>query len=745
MSAPKTILVVDDNPSNLHLLFDLLSETGFQVAIAESGDMALETLELIVPDLILLDINMPGLDGFATCQQLKRRPEFRDVPVIFMSALAESVNKIQGFSVGAVDYITKPFDTQETLARVKNHLALREAQAERDQLNRELERRVQERTAELEALNQQLLAEVEERKRTEIALRESESQFRLMFEQAPIGMVVTDGSGQWVEGNFALAQLLNYSGGALCGHHWRHLVREADWPVLERHYEAAVKGEKNYFHQEVACQTRAGKHIHGVLHAVVLRGGAHSPTYLLCQFMDLTQRKTVEAELRHNACHDALTQLPNRAMLTQQLDITLAKARQNPFHKFAVLFLDLNRFKLVNDSLGHQVGDQLLVAIARRLETVIRDSDMIARLGGDEFVVLLNGIGSQNVAIHVADRIESVLKVPFELGEHSLFITASIGIALGHTGYEKGADLLRDADIAMYSAKSNKAKEKKTYELFEPGMFTRVSGQLQLESELHQALERDEFQLYYQPIVSLSTGRIQGFEALLRWFNPHRGIVSPVEFIPIAEETGLIIPMGEWVLKTAYEQLIQWREQFEIAQNLKMSVNISTPQLKDPNFLLRLDDILMQAGWNGKGLQLELTESICMDNSDAIVEVLQQLKTRGIELCIDDFGTGYSSLSYLHRFPIDHLKIDRAFVKRIQVAGEQREIAQTVITLAHHLGMDTIAEGVELPHQLAQLRAMECEAAQGYFFAKPLNREAAEALLAEHTHYPLGTWDKAQF
>ncbi len=731
--ALRTILIVDDNPTNLHVLFELLNTNNFKVAISESGETALETLEFISPDLILLDINMPGIDGYETCRQIKANQNTKNIPVLFMSALSEPINKVKGFDVGAVDYIAKPFEALETLARIRNHLELKDARLALNQANETLEARVQARTAELESLNNRLALEVEGRERQAADLRQSESQFRLMFEKAPIGMAVTDIFGNMLEVNDSLSQTLGYSDTELLNLSWHDVPHQDDAQHLQSLYQGFEKGEIDDFQFEGRCLAKDGHIIYGTLQAVKMPRNAERETYILCQFMDITHRKTVEAELRHRASHDALTQLPNRNLLTQKLDQSLLRIKADPSHKFAVLFLDLNRFKLVNDSLGHQVGDQLLTSIARRLETLVRGDDTIARLGGDEFVILLSRVRSEADAIMVAERVETLLQDPFQVDEHVLFTSVSTGIAMGHPHYEKGADLLRDADIAMYSAKSRHSKDKETYSLFAEDMYQRVSGQLRLESELHHALERDEFQLYYQPIVSLKNGQITGFEALIRWFKPGQGVISPADFIPIAEDTGLIVPMGEWILQTAYQQLDKWRQLSPIFESLKVSVNVSTLQLMDPKFLSRLDEILMKSGWNRRGLQIELTESIFMGDVDGIIEVLNQLKARSIELCIDDFGTGYSSLSYLHHFPIDHLKIDRAFVNRIQEAGEQREIAETVITLAHQLGMDTIAEGIELPHQLHQLKSMGCEAAQGYFLAKPLNQEAAEALLLEHS------------
>ncbi len=709
------ILIVDDTPTNLQVLCTLLSEAGFEVAIAENGEMALEILEMIEPQMVLLDIMMPGLDGYETCRRFKADPRTADIPVIFMSALSEGLNKVKAFEVGAVDYITKPIDTSETLARVRHHLALQAAQADLAKLNRELEERVQRRTEEL-------MEEVQER-------HQAVAQFRSIFKLAPIGMAITDEQGSFVDVNQSLCDTLGFSNGELLGLSWRDLLHPEDQQLVLHPFQHLVLGHLDDFQVESRCLDKEGEEIHGLLQAAVVRSEGEKPNYIISQFMDMTHRKQVEAELRHSANHDDLTGLPNRAFISERLNEAIAASQADPNYCFALLFLDLNRFKLVNDSLGHQVGDQLLIALSRRLEMAVRGSDVIGRLGGDEFVVVLEKICSIEDAVHVAERINTMLKEPFVLDEHRLFTSASIGIAMGTAQYENSDELLRNADIAMYSAKAQGREG--DYIIFDRGMYEQVSSKLQLETELRRALEQEEFQLYYQPIVATESGALLGFEALVRWFSPEKGMVSPADFIPIAEETGLIVPLGEWILREATEQLLRWRHLSPQAQSLKMSVNLSIQQLKSPNFLQRLDDLLAHQNWDAKGLQLEITESIFMEDLEELLALLQGLKQRGIELALDDFGTGYSCLSYLHRFPLDHLKVDRAFVSDMGPQGENSEIAAMVINLAHQLGMGAIAEGIEEPHQREQLERMGCKASQGYWFSKPLNADAAEKMVLE--------------
>lgn len=468
---------------------------------------------------------------------------------------------------------------------------------------------------------------------------------------------------------------------------------------------------------------------------------------------DISDRKLAEQQLIYNAFYDQLTGLPNRALLMDRVRQTVQRSKQScrsnfrgqPY-LFAVLFLNLNRFKLVNDSFGSKVGDQLLQNFARRLETCLRPTDTLARLGADEFAILLEGIQDVSDATRVADAINQTLNLPFYLNESEVFMTVSIGIALGtsnddsdRTAVEtqetvnsvrdsllQAEDLLRHADLAMYRARS---QGKACYEVFDAGMHELSLDRLQLETDLRRAIERKEFQVYYQPIVSLSTGKIIGFEALLRWQHPQRGMVSPNQFISTAEETGLITPIGWWTLREACLQLKEWQEQFPDTQPLTMNVNLSAKQFNQPDLLDQIDNILQETQLAVGSLKLEITESVVMENPDWVKDVLLQLKKRNIHLCIDDFGTGYSSLSRLHHFPISTLKIDRSFVSRIGALGENSEIVQAIVTLAQTLRMDVVAEGIELSEQVSPLLALQCEYGQGFFFSKPVDSEAARQLL----------------
>src|SRR5687767_422397 len=433
---------------------------------------------------------------------------------------------------------------------------------------------------------------------------------------------------------------------------------------------------------------------------------------------------------RHAAFHDSLTGLPNRAMFTQLLQAEMETTKQKSDYMFAVLFLDLDRFKNINDSLGHTHGDLLLVAFAERLERALRPVDTLARFGGDEFAILLSGMTDTTDAVRVAQRIQDELSQPFVLDKNSAFATSSIGIALSSTGYDKPEDILRDADTAMYRAKEN---GKARYEVFDHGMHARAVSRLQLESDLRQAVEQKEFCVYYQPIVSLATGRLAGFEALVRWNHPRRGLVSPADFIPAAEETGLIVPIGEWVLTEACNRIREWQIASPGHRSLSLSVNLSARQVAQSDLLVRIKEALETSKLNPHCLKLEITESVVMENAEAATLMFKQLRSLGVQLSIDDFGTGYSSLSYLHRFPLNYLKIDRSFVGRLTTDNDNA-IVRTISTLARNLGMEVIAEGIETEEQYQQLRMLGCEYGQGFLFSPPVDNEGVLQLLAKDAH-----------
>ena len=432
------------------------------------------------------------------------------------------------------------------------------------------------------------------------------------------------------------------------------------------------------------------------------------------------ERQKAERQLAYDALYDRLTNLPNRHLLSNHLNRALEKYRRDPNQQFAVFFLDLDRFKFVNDSLGHKSGDLLLMGIAQRLKTCLRASDILARLGGDEFAILLEDIQTLNEATKLAERIQQSLRSPFHLGIHEVFTSVSIGIALSEPNLNSPEDLLRNADIAMYKAKALSTNK---YELFDASLHTQVVNRLHLETDFHHSLDRGEFRLHYQPVISLVDARVVGFEALARWQHPQRGYVSPEKFIALAEETGMIVPLGWWILQEVCYQLKEWQLKLN-NPNLTMGVNISQKQFAQPHLVDSLVHIFQTTGLEPHCLQLEITESLLMQDTKTTMKTLNQLKALGCQLHLDDFGTGYSSLSYLHRLPIDVLKIDRSFVQAIDSQGNNSEIVEAIVMMAKSLGLKVIAEGIETETQLAKLKSLQCFYGQGYFFAKPLDPQS---------------------
>ncbi len=436
-------------------------------------------------------------------------------------------------------------------------------------------------------------------------------------------------------------------------------------------------------------------------------------------------------KFRHAAFHDALTDLPNRNLFMETLKFALEKSRHNHKFKFAVLFLDINRFKTINDSLGHSMGDRLIMHVAKRLVGAVRNNDLVARFSGDEFAFILNDINSVEDATLFAGRIKDKIAEPFSLLGKQVFTSFSIGIAVGSAEYELAEDILRDADIAMYHAKDGE----KDYVLFDKNMHTRAVKRLQLETDLRTAIERDELKMFYQPIIDLNSMNVFGFESLIRWNHPIRGLVPPNDFIPVSEQTGFIIPLTLWILRTSCHQMVEWQRKYPSKKDLVVSINISGKHFAQKNLVEQIQSILIETGIAPACVKLELTESAMMENTENVITMLKQIRDLGVKLSIDDFGTGYSSLSYLHRFPINTLKVDRSFVSAMEDGSENGEIVRTVIALAKTLRLDVIAEGIETIHQLHQLRILGCEYGQGYLFSRPVPADEAEKLIEDKSRF----------
>ena len=613
------ILIVDDTPDNLRLLSKTLIQEGYKVRCAVNGSMALLTIKAKLPDLILLDINMPDMDGFQICKILKESASTKDIPIIFVSAIDEIFDKVRAFELGAVDYISKPFQIPEVLSRVNNQLNLQNLSKQLMQKNQLLE--------------------------IEIANRISAEQ------------------------------------------EIRELNTELEQRVAERTLQLST---------------------------------------------EIRERKQVQNKLEYLAWNNSLTGLPNRLWLIEKLKEILYSKSLNAKEKLAVIILDCNRFKIINDSLGRQAGDSLLKMVSKRLESKIsaKSNTHLTHFGEDKFAIVLENIQNREQAIFISHIIHQALNSAFFIEEREIFINFNMGIVLGNSKYSQPEEIFRDADLAIQKAKSSSSQY---YRIFDATIQNNALEILELETDLRIALKRQEFYLNYQPIINFDTGKIVGFETLARWNHPQKGCISPGKFIPVAEQTNFILPLGMWILEEACEQIRIWQDRLN-NQNIDftVSVNISGKQFEQENFIEQLDSIVADTGINIQHLKLEITETLLMNNTEIADRVFDQLKARKIQLAIDDFGTGYSSLSYLDRFPVDTLKIDRSFVSRLDEENQASTIVKATLDLAHNLGFNVVAEGVETIEQIQQLKNWGCEFAQGYYYAKPLDKDSAWKFLCDN-------------
>ncbi len=557
------------------------------------------------------------------------------------------------------------------------------------------------------------------------ALQESEELYQSLYDFAPDAYLTIAADGRIVSINQYGAEALGYSKQELMYQDFSTVVYEEDRDYFQQLFASIFREKLVIAEAELRKVRKDGSIIWERQRSQLISNNDGEPVELRMICRDITERKQVEEQLRQNAFHDALTGLPNRVLFIERLEQAIGHTQRHKEYLFAVLFLDLDRFKVVNDSLGHLTGDRLLIEIAGRLKLCLRHSDTVARLGGDEFTILLPDIEDSSDAVRVAERIKEELQLAFALDGNEVFTSASIGITFSTTGYNSAEDVLRDADIAMYRAKSQGTAH---YEIFNTDMHAQAIALLQLETDLRLGIERQEFRLQYQPIVLLESGKIAGFEALIRWQHPQKGLLLPDTFLPTAIETGLLSSLCRWVIRSACQEARQWRSLFPDLL-LTISVNLSSQRFNQSNLSTEVAGVLQDTDLDASILKLEVTESLIMASAETVTVMLYELKDLGIQLSIDDFGTGYSSLARLHHFPIDELKIDRSFIKSMSNDSGNSEIVEAIIALAQKLNLDVTAEGIETPEQLAKLRVLKCKYGQGFFFSPPLDSEAVRELV----------------
>jgi diguanylate cyclase (GGDEF)-like protein/PAS domain S-box-containing protein len=719
------VLIVEDTPASLKLLSDLLTEAGYYVRQAPNGELALWTAQSRPPELILLDIRMPGIDGFEVCRRLKASPELRHVPVIFLSAQHDTDDKVRGFALGAVDFVAKPFQAEEILARTDAHVRLARTQKALADERALLEQRVGERTAELAKLAESLEQEVRQRRANEEFLRLASQ----VFEATQDAIVITNDKGDILATNPAFTRISGYGAKEVVGRNVAMLhAGGQDSPgflALTQSLTAA-----GHWSGEIMARRKNGNTYPGLLSISVVKDAEGKLLNIVAVFMDLTERKAEQHLIDFLSNHDALTGLPNRLLARQRFEHLKSAARREG-QCVTVMCLDLDRFKSVNDSYGPQMGDKALQAVARFLNDTVREGDTVTRQGGDEFQIILQDDIKCGGTLLLAQRILAGLRTELVIDGHPIALTSSIGVAVSPTDGDSLDELVRNADTALYRAKET---GRDNYAFFTERMDAEIRDKLAIQSQLRGAIARDEFEVHYQPQICLRTGQMVGAEALLRWDNPVLGKVPPNRFIPLAEEYGLVNPIGEWVLESVCAQIKVWRDQ-GLGQ-IKVAVNLSAGQFGHDSTVPFVEGTLRRFGIPPACLGLEITEGTVMGDPDKAVAALKRLKDIGVSISLDDFGTGYSSLGYLKRFPIDVLKIDKSFVDDVTTNPNDAAIALSVISLAHNLNLRVIAEGVETREQMEFLAQRGCDEMQGYYFSRPVGAEAFTTLLREKRCVP---------
>jgi len=679
-----SVLLVEDDDDDYVLTRDLLADsrrTRFTLDWVSTYEDGIRAIHEARHDVYLVDYRLGEHDGLEILRQAREGGCAR--PIILLTGQGDGEVDIAAMNAGAADYLVKgQIDAQILERSIRYSL---------------------------------------EQNRTLEALRESEERYAHSARGANDGLWVWDLAAGTVYYSERWKEMLGYSTEEIgdSPDEWFSRVHPDDMAMLLTEIDAHRNNATPSIEHEHRVRHKNGGDRWMLARGVAIRANEGDATRIAGSLTDITARKIAIDRLTYDAFHDGLTGLPNRALFMDRLGSLMERSQRLAGYEFAVLFVDLDRFKIVNDSLGHAVGDQLLIGVGERLRAGLRPTDTVARLGGDEFTILLE---TQHLAdaIRAAERLQAALRVPFNLGDHEIFTTASVGIALSATGYERPQDVVRDADIAMYRAKS---RGRGVHEVFDKTMHERAVKLLSFETDLRRAVERDELRVFYQPIVSLESQRVTGFEALLRW---QRGdvLIAADEIVPIAEETGLILAIGEWVLREALRQLREWQERYPDNESLHMHVNLSPKQFLQPNLLELVAAALAEAGVDPRRLHLEVTESVVVDNADAAAMLLAHLRLSGVGISLDDFGTGYSSLSSLRQFPFDTLKIDRSFISG-NADRRDDEIVRTISALARILGMEVTVEGLETADQIQRMRDLGIHYAQGFYFSPPVDAERA--------------------
>ncbi len=700
------ILLVDDKPELLSSLHQLVTLYGYEADKALGGTEAMEFLKQKRFDVVLLDLIMPGISGHDILDFVSR--EKLACKVIVVSGDASFSGVKHALHCGAFDFVKKPYEPGELISTMET--ALRQCQLE----------------------SQNLLMEEQ--------LQESESLHRFIVNSSPDLVYMLDRNGCFTFINDRIDTLLGYTKDELIGKHYSELVDDDHLEQASHTFNERRTGERAAHNVEMRLKSRLTRrgsrfsHSQNIWVELTAEGIYSDPkertrdkfigTYGTAR--DISERKEHEQQINFQAYHDLLTHLPNRALLKDRLNLGIAQARRNK-RKLAVMFLDLDRFKLVNDTLGHSMGDRLLKAVANRLQSCLRRGDTLSRFGGDEFTLLLPEVRTRDDVVVIASKILDRLNSPFVIDGHELFVGASIGIAMYPEAGDTGETLIQNADIAMYHIKG---RGKNGYQFFSEEMNHKFSTRLTTERELRNGLAQGELRVYYQPQVSLSTGRIAGVEALVRWQHPARGVVEPIEFLPVAEETGLITQIDEFVQQQAFEDVAGWRRAG--LGDINLSVNLSTTQLEQESFVERFTSMLEASGLEPSAVKLEITEHTLMQDMEVIIPKLKEMRKRGLCIAVDDFGTGYSSLSYLQQFPISTLKVDRTFVSDIRADNSDASIINAIVAMARGLNLELIAEGVENRTQLKYLRSQGCSEAQGFIFSRALPAQEVVELLRKN-------------